>query len=359
MSTVAEREARAPSRRPSPPRWSRLEPRYLVLGGAALAVAYLALVPVATMVYASLRTTFLGVGPSTWTARHYADTFRSRGFGTMVANSFEYATATAALSVAVGFGLAWLVARTDTPAKSFARAAALVPLIIPGILNTVSWALLFSPHQGPLNVALRDMHLPTFDIYSLPGMVFVQAMHVTPIAFLMGLAAFTSMDSSLEDAALASGASPLRVFRTITLRLVRPALLSAGLLVFVQTISTFEVPQLIGVPGHRFVFVSRIYAALQAYPADYAGVGVIGVFVLCIALTGLVLSQRLRGVPTRRPSPARASVPASPSWGTGAGPASPPSSCSSSWRWCFRWRCSCGRRCCRRTARRRSRRCTR
>jgi iron(III) transport system permease protein len=109
----------------------------------------------------------------------------------------------------------------------------------------------------------------------------------------MGTAAFTSMDSSLEEAALASGSSPLRTFRTITLRMARPAILSAALLMFIQTISTFEVPQLIGVPGRRFVFVSRIYSALQSFPPDYGTVGVLGIFVLIVAAVGLVLAQRL------------------------------------------------------------------
>jgi iron(III) transport system permease protein len=130
-------------------------------------------------------------------------------------------------------------------------------------------------------------------VFSLTGMIFVQSLHVVPIAFLMGTAAFTSMDSSLEEAALASGASPGRTFRTITLRMVRPALVSAGLLMFIQTISTFEVPQLIGVPDRHYVFVSKIYSALQEFPPNYGTVGVIGTFVMVIASIGLILSQRM------------------------------------------------------------------
>jgi iron(III) transport system permease protein len=137
------------------------------------------------------------------------------------------------------------------------------------------------------------MHLPIFNVYSLVGMVFVQSTHVIPVAYLMGTAAFTSMDSSLEEAALASGSSPVRTFRAITLRMVRPAILSAILLMFIQTISTFEVPQLIGVPAHHYVFVSRIYSALQNFPPDYGTVGVLGVFVLIVACAGLLLAQRL------------------------------------------------------------------
>jgi iron(III) transport system permease protein len=291
MATLTETP---PIHEPAVPHRRRfLEPRYLILFGAAVVVAYLALVPVGTMIYASLRSTFLGLGPATWTFGNYVRTFTASGFGALVANSFGYAAATALVSVVLGFGLAWLVTRTNTPAKGFARIAALVPLIIPGILNTVAWALLFSPQTGPLNQVLRAAHLPIFDIYSLRGMIFVQSTHVTPIAYLMGVAAFTSMDSSLEEAALSSGARPVRVFRSITLRLVRPAILSAALLMFIQTISTFEVPQLLGVPNHTFVFVSRMYDALQSFPADYGTVAVIGVFVLVIAAVGLIVSQRI------------------------------------------------------------------
>lgn len=293
MTLLADKPVDTPPASARKPRLAWFEPRYLALVLAAIAVAYLALVPVGTMLVASLRTTFISNGPSGWTLQHYVDTFTSAGFGSLVVNSVIYAGATAMLCTVIGFGLAWLVTRTNTPAKAFASAAALVPLIIPGILNTVAWALLLSPERGPLNNLLRDLHLPAFDIYSMAGMIFIQSIHVTPIAFLMGSAAFTSMDSSLEEAALASGASPVRTFRVITLRMVRPAILSAGLLMFIQTISTFEVPQLIGVPGHTYVFVSRIYAALQAFPADYGTVGVIGVFVLVIAAVGLISSQRL------------------------------------------------------------------
>jgi iron(III) transport system permease protein len=297
MATLFETPTRQPETPPSRPLgggWRQLiNGRYLTMAIASVVVAYLALVPVSTMLYASLQSNFLGVGSSSWTFSNFSRTFTTAGFGTLVANSFIYAAATSAVCIVIGFGLAWLVVRTNAPFKGFARAAALVPLIIPGVLNTIAWSLLLSPQQGPLNHVLQSAGLPAFNIYSLQGMVFVQSMHVVPVAYLMGTAAFSSMDMSMEEAALSSGASPVRTFFSITLRMARPAILSAALLMFIQTISNFEVPQLIGVPGHTFVFVSQIYAALQQFPADYGTVGVIGVFVLVIAVAGLYLSRRV------------------------------------------------------------------
>lgn len=295
MAVLAQDQQDTPAAEPGRRRrwWPSPQPRQIVLAVCALAVAYLALVPVGTMVIASVQSNFLGTGTSHWTFHNFVSTFTSGDWGPLVRNSFLYAGGTAIVSTVVGFGMAWLVSRTNTPARGFAHAAAIVPLVIPGILNTVAWALLFSPGIGPLNHLLAAVGLPTFNIYSIAGMIFIQSIHVTPIAFLMGVAAFMSMDPSLEEAAVASGAGHLRVFRTITLRLIRPALLSAALLMFVQTISTFEVPELIGVPDRKFVFVSKIYDALEAFPADYGTVGVIGVFVLAIALIGLGWSQYL------------------------------------------------------------------
>ncbi|MEU1598230.1 iron ABC transporter permease [Streptomyces sp. NPDC005708] len=296
MATLLEKTPRTEAAPPvhNRPGWrSFLSGRSVTLVVASIIVAYLALVPVCTMVYASLQSQFLGVGASAWTLHNFANTFSAPGFGSLVANSFEYAFATAAVCIVIGFGLAWLVVRTNTPFKAFARVAAVVPMIIPGVLSTIAWSLLLSPHQGPVNELLRSIGLPAFNVYSLSGMVFVQSMHVVPVAFLMGTAAFSSMDSSLEEAALASGVSPVRTFFSITVRMVRPAILSAALLMFIQTISTFEVPQLIGVPGHSYVFVSQIYAALQKFPADYGTVGVIGVFILVIAVVGLYLSRKV------------------------------------------------------------------
>ncbi len=48
-----------------------VEPRYITLAVAAIAVAYLALVPVGTMLYASVQSDFLGFTPSTWTLHNY------------------------------------------------------------------------------------------------------------------------------------------------------------------------------------------------------------------------------------------------------------------------------------------------
>jgi iron(III) transport system permease protein len=264
-----------------------------IMVGASLIVVYLAVVPVATMIYASLHTGFLS-NDAQWSLANYASAFSDLGFYRLLGNSALYGGGVAALAVVLGFGLAFLYARTDAPLRGLGMATALVPLILPGILNTVAWLFLASPRIGLLNaLAEAVLHVRPFNVYSLPGMIFVQAMHVAPTAFILAAATFTSMDPSMEEAAIASGAGSLTAFRRVTLALARPAIVAAALLVFIQTIASFEVPQLVGVPANISVFTTQIYGALQAFPPNYGGAAAMGGVVLVIAAAGVALANRL------------------------------------------------------------------
>jgi iron(III) transport system permease protein len=264
-----------------------------IMGGASLILVYLAVVPVATMIYASLHTGFLG-SDAHWSLANYARAFTDPTFYRLLGNTALYGGGVAGLAVVLGFGLAFLYARTDAPLRALGMTTALVPLIVPGILNTVAWLFLASPRIGLLNaVAQAMLHVRPFNVYSLPGMIFVQTMHVAPTAFILAVATFTSMDPSMEEAAVASGAGPLTAFRRVTLALARPAIVAAALLVFIQTIASFEVPQLVGVPANVSVFTTQIYGALQAFPPNYGGAAAMCGIVLVIAAAGVAFANRL------------------------------------------------------------------
>lgn len=255
-------------------------------------VTYLALVPVAAMLYASVRTRFLSTDEAAWTLNNFFKTVRSPQFVELVSTSVTYAALSSLFATVLGFALAFLATRTDCPWRILIWGAALFPIVMPGILGTMAWILLLSPNAGVLNNLFREVGLPAFDLYSVKGMVFVEAIRLASLAFLMGVATFSGLDSGLEEAARASGARPLRVLWTVTLPLVRPAIISVGFLMFVLAISTFEVPQLIGVPGRHHVFVTKIYDATKVFPPDYGAIGAIGFYVLIIATLGLIVSQR-------------------------------------------------------------------
>jgi iron(III) transport system permease protein len=265
----------------------------VLMVGASLILVYLAVVPVATMIVASLQSGFLS-NSAHWGFDNYARLFGEASFYRLFANTMLYGAGVSVLALVCGFGLAFLYARTDAPLRSLGFVTALVPLILPGILNTVAWLFLASPRIGLLNGVFASLvHLRPFNVFSLPGMIFVQATHTAPTAFIMGVATFLSMDPSMEEAAVASGASSLTAFRRITLALARPSIVAAAVLIFIQTTASFEVPQLIGVPANVSVFTTQIYGALQAFPPDYGGAAAVGGVVLVLAALGVACANRL------------------------------------------------------------------
>jgi iron(III) transport system permease protein len=172
----------------------------------------------------------------------------------------------------------------------------MIPLVIPGILFTVAWILLASPQIGVINQFLQGwlgLEQPPFDIYSLPGMIWVDGLHYSPMAFLLMTAAFRAMDPSLEESATMSGANVFQVVWRVTLKLTWPAIFATILILFVRAIESFEVPALLGLPVGIQVFTSAIYQAVHRYPSQVGLASAYGVTLLVITTAGVYFVSRL------------------------------------------------------------------
>jgi iron(III) transport system permease protein len=275
---------------------ARFDPKWLILGVAVLIVAWLALVPLAFLVWQSFMTPLAPDMPAMFTFANYVNVYTSSDTFRLLANSLIFASGAASFSLALGTALAWMNERTNTPFKSLFYALSIVPLIIPGILFVAAWIMLASPKIGVLNMLLQRSfgtdHV-FFDVYSLTGMIWVDGIQHAPIAFLLMSAAFRSMDPSLEESALMSGASTLQVARRITLRLAMPALAASFLILFVRSIESFENPALLGLPVGIQVFTSSIYEALRSYPSDVGLASTYAMTLLVITSFGIYWQSHL------------------------------------------------------------------
>src|SRR6202008_1602511 len=149
---------------------------------------------------------------------------------------------------------------------------------------------------GILNTWLRwlfDTDAVFFNIYSIPGMIWTDGLHYSPMAFLLMTAAFRSMDPSLEESALMSGASVLQIARRITFKLAWPAAAGALLILIVRAIESFEVPALLGLPVGIHVSTSSIYQAIHQYPSEVGLAAAYAVTLLLITSLGIYWQSRL------------------------------------------------------------------
>jgi iron(III) transport system permease protein len=108
-----------------------------------------------------------------------------------------------------------------------------------------------------------------FNVYSMWGMIWAESIHLYPLVFLLMSAAFRNMDTSLEEAALTAGSSTFQTFYTVTLPLMRPAMVSVLLINFIRGIEAFEVPALIGVPAK--ISVSQNFLPSTSFHRTSAG----------------------------------------------------------------------------------------
>jgi iron(III) transport system permease protein len=274
----------------------RFEWSWIVIALCVAITVYLAIVPLGFLLWQSFFTPQTADTAARFTFGNYLEAYGSSETWTLLRNSLGFAVGASLFSFVVGTGLAWMNERTNTPFKTLFYGLSVIPLIIPSVLFTVSWILLASPKIGIINLVLKDFlglehHL--FDIYSLWGMIWVDGLHYSPMAFLLMSAAFRAMDPALEESAMMSGANVLQVAWRVTLKLTWPAVFATVLILFVRSIESFEVPALLGLPVGIEVFTSSIYEAVHRYPSQVGLASAYAVTLLLITSVGVYLQSRL------------------------------------------------------------------
>jgi iron(III) transport system permease protein len=274
-------------------RWR--DPLTLTVAGLAAVLGFLALYPTAMLFYGSFTTAPLGE-PGEATLANYVTAYTDPDTYRLLLDSFVFAAGSSLLSLVLSAALAWITVRTNAPLRGVFELTAIVPNIFPPLLIAIAWTLLASPTVGMLNALLAGafgLSQGPLNIYSMPGLIFVEGLILTPLGFLIIAAAMRGMDPSLEESARMAGSSQFRIMRRITFPLMRPAILAAGTLNFVRALESFDTPAIIALPARIEVFTTKIYReALAAYPPDYNLAATYGVSLLAIALAFVALYRR-------------------------------------------------------------------
>jgi iron(III) transport system permease protein len=270
----------------------------LVLVPLVAFLVYQVITPLGFLVWGSFKTVRPGAPgffDPTLTFSNYWRALADPQFVTSLLNTVLYTGATALGTLLVGTLLAWITTRTDAPGRAVIAGLAFAGLTVPGIIMTVSWILLASPNTGFINVAARSLGLgeTLFDIYTLPGMIWVSVWQFLPLAYLLLSAAFQSMDPSLEEASAIAGRGTIRTLRRVTLPLVLPSLLAIVVLLLIYGIEAFETPALLGIPGKVFVFSTLVYLNTSFAPSDIGLASAYAMFLLALSLAALAGYLRL------------------------------------------------------------------
>ena len=257
--------------------------------GAALALALasaavLVLIPLAVLI----RTSWVeGRG-------HLADVLSSPGFGSAVVHSFELSTAATLLAVPVGVAIALALRDPGLPGRAFWRVAVLLPVLVPDFVLGYSWLMAYA--RAGLTSELFGFAWP--QIQGPVGVSVIVAANAVPLVYLIitvGLA--TRAEPTTERAARTSGAGPATVLWTITLPLLAPAIATAAVLVFVLSMGTFAIPQIVGAPAGFGTITTHIYAdlALGSNPQGFVEAITLALLLVVITLIVVAPAEKVLG----------------------------------------------------------------
>lgn len=269
-------------------------PANLLLTAAVVLVLWLVFVPLAALIYTAFAEN-TALGPGDFTLDNMVEAYQDRHIPLLLWNSLVYGAGTAILTFIMGAAVAFVVERTDSPWRDTFHALALLSFAIPGLLTTMAWMLILSPNIGWLNTVLKwtfGLEEAPLNIYTMGGMIWALSSHYFPLAYLLMGPAFRVLDTRMEEAAVVAGARSWQIARRVTFPLLRPAILSTLLLLFIRGIESFEVPRLIGMPARIHVFTTEIQFATSEAPPQLGVAGALGLTLLAICLFSIYFYRR-------------------------------------------------------------------
>ena len=273
----------------------------LVSALVLIATVILVVVPLGFLVYSSLLTAAPGSPQAHLTAANWRLVLNPHG-RTAILNTLQLGAYVTVFALILGSFFAWIVSRADVPLIRPLSVLLVLPMLLSPLLTTLAWTVLASPRSGLINAAFHHLvpgTAPLLNVYSLAGMVVIMTLYFTPFAYLVMLGAVQGVDTSFEDASRVAGAGVGTTLRRITLPVVTPALISAGLLIFALACEQLAVPTLLGLQAKLPTLQYEIYLSMLDSPSNPNYAAAAGCFLLLITVAGILLYSRMVGVSRR------------------------------------------------------------
>src|SRR5689334_18728363 len=238
--------------------------RNLALSGLIAILAFLSLYPLLMLFYGSIHSTPPGMAGE-YNLDGYRSMFTGENFKILF-NTVVLSLVKTVIAIVVAVLLAWIIARTNTPARGALEVLITLPFFVPPILTAMAWGMLGNPQVGVINLAWRwitGSDNALVNVYSYGGVVWHMLQYSTPFLFLFVVEAFRAMDPALEEASRMCGATQWRTFRQVTFALMLPAIVTAFLLSFIRGLESFESPLFFGTPAKIEVITTAIYNSIH------------------------------------------------------------------------------------------------
>src|SRR5262245_58543997 len=190
-------------------------------------VAFCVLFPVLLVVLESFQVAAPGQ-PAAYGLDGWRAALSEPGLRSALWNTLKVTFVRQLLSLPLAVLIAWLLARTDLPGRSWLEFAFWAAFFLPTLTVTLSWILLLDPEYGLVNVSLaRIFGKGPFDIYSFWGIVWVHVITGSlTVKVILLTPAFRNMNTAFEEASYVAGGTTLRTALKVTVPVMAPVILS-------------------------------------------------------------------------------------------------------------------------------------
>lgn len=266
-----------------------MNPRMLAWALAVPATLFVALC-LGLPVIATFATTFgEPAGPFSTYVAFFTSGFRR----TVLWRTMEVALITTAISVAVGFATAWVVARAPGRIRSLLIIAAVFPLLTSVVVRSFAWLVILGKN-GILNKTLIALGLigePLSMLYTEGAVIVAMVYLFVPLMILTLVGVLEGIPQDLTDAATSLGATPAATFMQVVLPMAVPGLIVGAVLVFTGSFTSYVTPQLLG--GERQMMMGTFLYQRAMVTFDWVGASTIAAVMTVVTLATVLAMSRL------------------------------------------------------------------
>ncbi len=232
-----------------------------------------------------------------FTLDNYAGIFEPvylRTFG----ESLKLAFLSTGLVVAIGYPFGYFMAKLTAHWKKRVMLLLMIPFWTSSLLRLYGWIIIFRAGGvfDQLLMALRITSEPLKLLYTYPAVVVGMVYALLPFMILSVYSSAEKLDFSLVEAARDLGASPLKAFLTVSLKLTLPGLLSGLVLTFVPSMGLFFIADILG--GNKVVLVGNLIQEQLMKARNWPFAAALSIALLLLTTMFLWLSRRLSKEPS-------------------------------------------------------------
>jgi len=208
-------------------------------------------------------------------------------------NSLVLISGTAAGTLIMGTGTAWLVSMYEFPGRKFLSWALVMPIAIPAYINGYTWAGMLD-FTSPLYTFMRE-HFAFdtgaylfFDLLTVQGAIVIFSLSLYPYVYLVSRAFFMNQSAVMLETAASMGRSPMQSFFLVALPLARPAIVAGITLVLMEVLNDYGLVRYFGVE----TFTTGIFSAWFAFGDQGTALRLAGWLLVIVLL--IIMAEKIQ-----------------------------------------------------------------